>query len=194
MPVLALPVLMGGVAPGEFGRMALVLANTLFFSLAVGMCISAITRQEQVSMAGTFLVLLVFAAIGPWLANTWFDNTRFTKALLMMASPGVHFYLTFDANYKIASSAPFNPSFPKMSLAEYFWSGLILIHLVAWFCLIISSAAVARAWQEKAIGPRAADWQRLWREWKQGDTQTPRTFPTRLLETNPVLWLNCPDR
>src|SRR5258708_23470005 len=90
MPVLALPMLMGGVAPGEFGRMALVLANTLFFSLAVGMCISSVTRQEQVSMAGTFLVLLVFAAIGPWLANTWFDNTHFSKALLMMASPGVH--------------------------------------------------------------------------------------------------------
>jgi ABC-type transport system involved in multi-copper enzyme maturation permease subunit len=194
LPVLALPMLMGGVAPGEFGRMALALANTLFFSLAVGMCISAITRQEQVSMAGTFLALLVITAIGPWLANTWFDNTFLIKPMLMMASPGAHFYLAFDANYKVASSSPPHPSFPMMSLAEYFWSGLILIHIAGWVCLIISSVAVARAWQEKAIGPKAADWQRLWREWKQGDTQTRRAFRTRLLETNPVLWLNCRDR
>src|SRR6184192_2892548 len=37
VPVLAVPLLMGGVAAGEFGRVALVAVNTLFFSLAIGM-------------------------------------------------------------------------------------------------------------------------------------------------------------
>lgn len=32
VPMLAIPLLMGGVAPAEFGRMALVAVNTLFFS------------------------------------------------------------------------------------------------------------------------------------------------------------------
>ncbi|HEX4645320.1 MAG TPA: ABC transporter permease, partial [Verrucomicrobiae bacterium] len=194
LPVLALPMLMGGVAAGEYGRMALVLANTLFFSLAVGMCISAVTRQEQISIAGTFLVLLVFAAIGPWLASTWFDNTVLTKAMLWMASPAAHFFLAFDSNYKSPSPPPANTAFSLMSPAEYFWSGLVLIHLAGWVCLIISSVAVARSWQEKALGPKAADWRRLWREWKQGDPQTRRDFRVRLLGTNPVLWLNCRDR
>ena len=37
VPVLGIPLLMGGVTVGEFGRVALVLVNTLFFSLCVGM-------------------------------------------------------------------------------------------------------------------------------------------------------------
>ena len=36
VPMLALPLLLGGVTPGEFWRMALVALNTLFFSLARG--------------------------------------------------------------------------------------------------------------------------------------------------------------
>src|SRR5215510_1237525 len=35
-PVLAIPLLMGGLTGGEFWRMVLVLVNTLFFSLAAG--------------------------------------------------------------------------------------------------------------------------------------------------------------
>src|SRR5947209_14959169 len=41
-PVLAIPLLMGGVTNGEFWRMALVLANTFLLSLAVGMFMSSI--------------------------------------------------------------------------------------------------------------------------------------------------------
>src|SRR5664279_1436043 len=51
VPVLALPLLLGGVAPGEFGRMALVTINTLFFSLALGMCVSALSRSARKAMA-----------------------------------------------------------------------------------------------------------------------------------------------
>src|SRR6266566_65623 len=41
LPLLALPLLMGGVTPGEFWRMTLALMATLFFSLSTGMVVSA---------------------------------------------------------------------------------------------------------------------------------------------------------
>src|SRR6516225_4882259 len=47
VPMLAIPLLMGGITLGEFGRMALVAVNTLFFSLALGLCVSALSRSPQ---------------------------------------------------------------------------------------------------------------------------------------------------
>src|SRR5204863_2368891 len=47
LPVLAIPLLMGGVTAAAFWRVVLVLLNTLFFSLASGLFISAISRHEQ---------------------------------------------------------------------------------------------------------------------------------------------------
>src|SRR6266699_3061131 len=49
VPMLAIPLLMGGVTLGEFGRMALVAVNTLFFSLAVGILAprSAARRRKR---------------------------------------------------------------------------------------------------------------------------------------------------
>src|ERR1700739_3584939 len=42
VPMLAVPLLMGGVTPGEFARMAVVALNALFFSLSAGICVSSL--------------------------------------------------------------------------------------------------------------------------------------------------------
>jgi ABC-type transport system involved in multi-copper enzyme maturation permease subunit len=65
VPMLALPLLLGGVTPGEFWRMALVSLNALFFSLAAGICVSALCRSARNAMALTLLVILLFAALLP---------------------------------------------------------------------------------------------------------------------------------
>src|SRR5947199_10550214 len=49
-PVLAVPLLMGGVTFGEVCRVMLALVNTLIFSLAVGMFISSISWRQQKAM------------------------------------------------------------------------------------------------------------------------------------------------
>src|SRR6266516_2147759 len=46
-PVMAIPLLAGGVAGAEFWRVTLVSLNNLLFSLAVGMFCSAISRDER---------------------------------------------------------------------------------------------------------------------------------------------------
>src|SRR5664279_6501488 len=57
VPILALQLLLGGVTAGEFGRMALVVVNTLFFSLALGICVSAMSRSPRKAMAMTLLAV-----------------------------------------------------------------------------------------------------------------------------------------
>src|SRR5882672_10090756 len=47
LPMMAVPLLLGGVGLGEFGRIALVTVNTLFFSLTLGLCMSAVSRSGR---------------------------------------------------------------------------------------------------------------------------------------------------
>src|SRR5213078_1390999 len=55
VPMLAVPLLMGGVTLGEFGRTALVTVNSLFFSLTLGLWMSSMSRSGRKSAAATFL-------------------------------------------------------------------------------------------------------------------------------------------
>ena len=71
VPVLALPLLMGGLTIGEFWRVTLVLVVTLYLSLSVGMVISALCHDTRAAMVGTFFTMLVVAGVLPvlwWLA------------------------------------------------------------------------------------------------------------------------------
>jgi ABC-type transport system involved in cytochrome c biogenesis permease component len=65
LPVLALPLLLGGVTAGEFWRVVLALLVTLFLSLTCGLFMSAITRQSPAGMGGTFLFLFFTNAVLP---------------------------------------------------------------------------------------------------------------------------------
>ena len=47
LPVLAVPLMMGGISNGQFWRMALVLVSTFLFSLAVGIYASASHRTAS---------------------------------------------------------------------------------------------------------------------------------------------------
>jgi ABC-type transport system involved in multi-copper enzyme maturation permease subunit len=64
-PLLAIPLLAGGMTNGELWRMALVLVNTFLFSLAIGLFVSAMCRDEQKAMAANFGLLLLLAAVPP---------------------------------------------------------------------------------------------------------------------------------
>src|SRR5881394_711598 len=63
LPVMSLPVQLGGVAASELWQSALVLLNTIFFSLAAGIFVSTLSRNERKAMFATvFVALLVTVA------------------------------------------------------------------------------------------------------------------------------------
>ena len=53
-PLLAFPLLTGGMTNGELWRMALVLVNTFLFSLAIGLFVSAVVPRRTDGHGGEF--------------------------------------------------------------------------------------------------------------------------------------------
>src|SRR5207247_131141 len=72
-PVMAISLLMGGVAAGEFWRVVLVGINNLLFALALGIFASSIRRVERKAESAAFVILLVFAggfpALGAYVSS-----------------------------------------------------------------------------------------------------------------------------
>ena len=74
LPVLSLPVMLGGVTFTQFVRTALTLLSIMVFSLSVGIFVSTHSRNERKAMFFTVLLLLA-AFFLPIFATAWFDNS-----------------------------------------------------------------------------------------------------------------------
>jgi len=177
VPILALPLLLGGVTGGEFGRMALVVVNTLFFSLALGICVSAMSRSPRKAMAVTLLLILLFTAVlpacGAWRAVA-VKAPQVAKAWLV-PSTGFSYCLAFDAFYK--TRAP-----------EFWWSAAV-IHGLGWIFLLVASFIAPRSWQDQPAGAQTLRWRERWRWWSFGNLAERAAFRRRLLDQGAYFWL-----
>jgi len=141
LPLLGLPVLMGGVSGAAFGRMILVLLVTLFLSLSVGLMVSALSREARQAMAGTFGTMLAISAFFPvlyWVLTLIPRVGRFPP--LLIPSPVFAFFLSFEG---ASGSGP-------RWLA--FWLSLGLIAGFAVVSLGLAACLLPRTW---ARVPRA---------------------------------------
>jgi ABC-type transport system involved in cytochrome c biogenesis permease component len=174
-PILALPLLAGGVTGLEFWRSVLVVCNTLFLSLAIGLLVSSMSREVMKAMNAAICLSLVFLMGLPWLdlALAHWDSAKW-KCVFSIASPG---YLFKNA--------------PGLWPRDY-WECLVAQHLVAWIFLVAACIIVPRAWQEKANakdGFAAA----LANRWRFGGKRARLAFRRKLLHRKPILWLALRD-
>lgn len=177
VPVLAVPLLLGGITPGEFGRMALVALNTLFFSLAAGICISSLSRSSRNAAALTLMVMLTFSALLP-LMGVLFAKVAKASAVppgFLVPSPGCAYYLAFDSAYRAAG--------------RLFWYSLAAIHLLAWGALVVASLVAPRSWQERPRAAAAPGWRERISSWSYGAGIVRAEHRQRLLSINPFFWL-----
>ena len=128
LPVLALPLLLGGVSLNEFLRLTLVLVNTLFLSLSIGLGVSALSRQARKALGVAVLVMLGFTAGAPVLGAWWSEKTHQPLILEVVAlpSPGWAYYSAFDHAYRARPVG--------------FWASNGVIHALAWAWLGSSPA------------------------------------------------------
>jgi len=100
-PVLAVPLMMGGITNGEFWRMVLVLVNTFLFSLAVGIFASVLSWDGRRAMGANFLWLLLLGAALPACAGAiaYFSPSHRFVPELLFCCPVYSFYLSFDTHY-----------------------------------------------------------------------------------------------
>ncbi|PWU10997.1 MAG: hypothetical protein C5B50_24285 [Verrucomicrobia bacterium] len=199
LPLLALPLLMGGVSKAEFLRVTLALLTTLFFSLSLGMVISTFSREARQAMACTVLLLLLVTAIFPTIAAfaVWASRRSSHWDTFYWFSPAYLFAQGFDANF---SRQNFNRSF-------------FLLFALALGCFGLASAYLPSLWQEKGLGNSGRNgksrgarspWRFGTEEWRarrknllrvgpwESFIQTPLGSP--LARMNPFYWLATRDR
>jgi len=181
-PILAMSMLLGGVAPGVFWRTMLAQVNLLFVSLAAGLVISAISRNERRAMAGAALFLFLLFNGPGWLGEwhkEWTGAREVAPAFLVI-NPG-HANTLADDGYYIR-----RPS--------QYWMALLCSHLFGWSLLGLASALVVRAWQDRATTARAARWEAWRHRWQLGAPAVRAAFRRHWLSINPFLWLATRER
>jgi len=142
-PVLALPLLMGGVTGLEFSRLLLVLGTTLFFSLSLGLAVSAVSGDPKAAL-GWALILMAFVA-GLLPALWWLQKLSLGVGwlgFLLWPSPAFAFRYSFDAFHRLPSGA-----------ANY-WRSVQTIWLLTALCLAWASFITPRAWQTHELKTR----------------------------------------
>lgn len=168
LPVIGLALLMGGVTGFELWRLALVLANTLFFSLALGMFVSSLARDAQRAMSGTLLLCLLVFGLFP-IFDYWI------------------------AGWNLAQFVPrFSLATPTHTMLELrgtrystFWPAMGLTHGIGWLALAAACLIAPRAWQEKSVRGDA----RAQRRWTFASAERKAKRRRRLFQGNPVRWL-----
>lgn len=134
LPVMAVAWILGGVTGGEFWRLSLALLNTLFLSLALGLAVSSVAREQGRALTATFLGLAGLTGGFAMLHKLLLVKGGPTVlAWLCGVSPWVSFRWARDLAYRAAP--------------DRYWSALWLAHGVAWACLLAASWLVRRRWR-----------------------------------------------
>ena len=181
-PVLAIPLIMGGVQLTEFTRVLLSLSNTLLFSISLGLLVSTFSKH---SIRATSLALLLLAFTGFGLSGlgelmrVHYHSPAWGRALDMVSPFYTHTQAFANASWRGSNS---------------FWWSLLTTHAIALICLALACATLPRIWQEKPGGKKTSGWRERWHRWKFGAAETRSAFRTRLLDFNPVFWLGARER
>jgi len=164
LPILAIPLLMGGIASGEFWRMALVLLVTFLFSLAIGVFVSALSWNARRALGANFLLLLLLSGTLPACAGAiaYFSPKHPIIYELLYPCPIYPFYLSSDAAFKWQS--------------QRFWCSLGLIHGLTWLLVALASRLAPRCWQDRPSMAGQWRWRDRWEAWVFGDRQKRTQF------------------
>jgi hypothetical protein len=126
-PVLILPVLAGGVTGGEAARKVIVLFDTMFLSLAAGLCASAAGKGWRQSACSAFLLMVLFVAV-PVIGSPPLPRGTISICLL---SPWSALAVAEDAEYR-ASAAPY-------------WFSILAIQVISILLLMLGRKRFCRA-------------------------------------------------
>ena len=145
LPVLGLPVMLGGVTLVQFVKLAIALLSTMVLSLSVGIFVSTYSRNERKAMFLTVLILLA-ATFLPVFQAMWLNQagpSNIENGWMLMFSP------SYGINQTMVSIRPLAP-FTEFS----YWLSILWQWLAAAALIARASAHVPHSWEESLKKPR----------------------------------------
>jgi len=174
IPMLAVPILLGGVTGGDFWRVTLFLLNTLFVSLCLGMVVSVFSRESRNATAVAVFAVLLWLLL-PMIVSSLIPVRG--RVFVNVLSPSV----------------PWSHAFSAMPGRRFgvFAVALLLQHLLGWICLAVASRHAQASWHEHQ---KSQPWRERSHEFLRGDAEWRLALRRLLLPINPLLWLESRNR
>ncbi len=175
-PLLAMPVLAGGISLAQFGTVIIFLLNVMVLSLALGICSSSLLASGRASLAVT-LGALLFLILGLPIIGEELLHLRtagYAAGLFYMCCPYWGLVLCLD--------------FPGLGAStSKYWLNIAGTQVVAWILVGIACLFTARGWRELPE-TKLAGW---WRRRRERRLARSRTAGRRRLqlENNPIGWV-----
>lgn len=169
IPLLAVPLLMGGVSVERFALLALTLLNSLFLSLSVGFLFSSLFKSGWLALCIGVSWALLMGVIAPLLAewNDW--------------NAGVYFLMP---------SAGYIAIFDAANIEEVvYWQAVIFNHIVAWGALAMAAARLIYVWKDRPRTWQQQRWFNRFLALRYGAKRARQKLRANLLDQNPLSWL-----
>ena len=181
IPALAMPVLMGGIPGESVFRTTVTLMNAMFFSLSMGLWISARSWDQKKANGAAVWVAIIFLWAFPAVAELVEKKYHWYTAAKTLR--------VFSPMYQLQKAGPYGIGM----LRDQFWFSVALLHGLAWLALWRACRIVPHRWQDRVppISERLAD---RWNRWRLGPLGEREVFRRRLIALNPMHWLSSRDR
>ncbi len=158
LPVLWLPVLMGAVSGAAVTNLVLVLVNTMFLSLSLGVLASSLTRDARFAIGGALLLVALLVVGLPLLCWLWVEYVMRPGAGAGMRPNGLpeHLGWVLYGNPAMLFFWAQAAMTGTWGAGGDFWIAFWVQHGMAWCALIGASVLVPRRWQDRTETARAA--------------------------------------
>jgi hypothetical protein len=181
IPTLSLAVLLGGVAMTDVARVSLVLANTMFLSLSLGMLVSALSVNERRAIFAALIALSVLT-LGPMIITMVATGFESLPTIGIWLSPLYPFLCVFNPT----------GSMPGFDTGMFF-PALIAHHLLGWLCLARATSLLPGfilgtplKWSDRLAA--------RFDEYVYGSPAQRLEHRRQLLDRNAFLWLSSRER
>lgn len=179
LPVMALPLLLGGVTGTQVWQLGLVILNSLFFALAAALFVSAVSRGALAAFVGAVLLVGFFTLGILAIEGFYHELTRqgYREPVLVRIGPLVGLVSCMAGR-------------PMPNQTVMFWQSVVSTHLLAWLFLVLASSIAPRVWQEKGLTVTRLKWRERLTRWSVGRARERKDYRQRMLDWNPVCWLD----
>jgi ABC-type transport system involved in cytochrome c biogenesis permease component len=179
LPLVALPMLMGGVGLGQLAVVALTLVSITFLSLAVATYASALPRSGRSSLAIALGVLF------------------FLTAGLSLVGDAVGVKGQFEPWwYALSPVSAMSKSVGGLLAGHHweYWLSMGAMNVFGWTCLVLAARRTRHSWRDVPGSARAHRLQEWFEQWRQGSAAARQAWRQFMLSRNPVAWLEGRDR